>query len=248
MNKIRTSGNWFESWFDSPYYHLLYAHRDFKEAEFFIGNLLSRLELKKNAPVLDLACGKGRHALCLSNFGLDVLGLDLSENSIREAKKLEHDHLYFDVHDMREVYPGRKFDAVFNLFTSFGYFDSESDNLRVLRSVHEMLNPGGILLIDFMNAAKTVRELVPREEKTVNGITFHITREYDGRHIFKHIRFRDGEKDFSFTERVQALKKEDFEKLLKEAGFELLYIFGDYALSSFDETNSPRLILEARKR
>lgn len=249
MNESKTTpANWFESWFDSPYYHLLYANRDYSEAEFFIANLVSQLGLKAGASVLDLACGKGRHAFSLSGYDLDVLGLDLSPNSIAEARKLTHDSLHFDVHDMREVYPGRQFDVVFNLFTSFGYFDDSGENLKVLQSVHVMLRPGGTLIIDFMNAAKVVHELVNRETKTVEGIDFHIERMYDGRHIHKHIRFSDQGQDFHFTERVQALDLKDFKELLGQAGFELANTYGDYALNAFDPSKSPRLILEAQKR
>jgi SAM-dependent methyltransferase len=243
-----TPQNWFESWFDSPYYHLLYSNRDYSEAEFFIGNLVTKLRLKAGAPVLDLACGKGRHAFSLSGYDLDVLGLDLSPNSISEARKLTHDSLHFDVHDMREVYPGRQFDVVFNLFTSFGYFDDSAENLKVLKSVHQMLLPAGKLVIDFMNAAKVVRDLVEQEVKTVEGVDFHIAREYDGKHIFKHIRFHAEGQDFHFTERVQALKPEDFKALLEDAGFELVNTYGNYALDAFDISASPRLILEAQKR
>ncbi|MGV3630095.1 MAG: class I SAM-dependent methyltransferase [Bacteroidota bacterium] len=249
MNENKTTpANWFESWFDSPYYHLLYANRDYSEAEFFIGNLVTKLKLKAGAAVLDLACGKGRHAFSLSGYDLDVLGLDLSPNSIGEARKLTHDSLHFDVHDMREVYPGHQFDVVFNLFTSFGYFDDSGENLKVLKSVHAMLLPGGKLIIDFMNAAKTIRELVEQEVKTVEGVDFHIERVYDGKHIFKHIRFSDKGTDFHFTERVQALQLNDFKSLLEEAGFELSHTYGNYALDPFDSSASPRLILEAQKR
>lgn len=249
MNESKTTpANWFESWFDSPYYHLLYANRDYSEAEFFIANLISQLGLKAGASVLDLACGKGRHAFSLSGYDLDVLGLDLSPNSIAEARKLTHDSLHFDVHDMREVYPGRQFDVVFNLFTSFGYFDDSGENLKVLKAIHVMLRPGGKLIIDFMNAAKVVNELIRKETKTVEGIDFHIERIYDGSHIFKHIRFSDQGQDFHFTERVQALELKNFIALFKEAGFELVNTYGDYALNAFDPSKSPRLILEAQKR
>ncbi len=249
MNESKTtSANWFESWFDSPYYHQLYANRDYSEAEFFIGNLVSKLKLKAGAPVLDLACGKGRHAFSLSGYDLDVLGLDLSPNSIAEARKLTHDSLHFDVHDMREVYPGRQFDAVFNLFTSFGYFDDSTENLKVLKAVYAMLRPEGKLVIDFMNASKVVKELVPYENKTVEGLAFDIERKYDGKHIFKHIHFHDQGHEFHFTERVQVLELKDFKKLLGESGFELLNTYGDYALDKYNSASSPRLILEAQKK
>lgn len=243
------AGSWFESWFDSPYYHRLYASRDLAEAEFFIANLVSHLRLRRGQSVLDLACGKGRHAFYLSRYELDVLGLDLSENSIREAQKLERENLRFAVHDMRAVYPGRSFDVVFNLFTSFGYFDDESDNLIVLQAVHRMLKPGGMVVIDFMNAEKAVKGgFTTSEVKRVDGVDFRIERIYDGRRFLKHIRFEDEGRGYHFTEKVQALTLDDFRALMEESGFDLLAAHGDYALNAFDAAHSPRLILEARRR
>lgn len=249
MTKENTQKNWFASWFDSPYYHKLYANRDFEEAEFFIQNLINYLDLNHTEKVLDLACGKGRHAFFLSQFGLDVTGLDLAVNSIAEAKqKHNHARLKFDVHDMREVYKNEKFQIVFNLFTSFGYFDEEDDNLKVLYAIHCMLEENGKLLIDFMNASKVIADLVLEEEKTCSETSFYITRNYDGKHIFKDIRFSDNSKQYHFTEKVQALKHSDFKHLLEKTGFEIEATFGDYNLNTFDENNSPRLIILARKK
>lgn len=111
-----------------------------------------------------------------------------------------------------------------------------------------MLNPQGILLIDFMNASKVIANLVREETKVVDGITFHITRNYDGQHIFKYIRFEAEGTEHNYMERVQALQSADFEFLLDTCGFDLIRTFGNFDLGSFDETTSDRLILLARKR
>jgi hypothetical protein len=148
---------------------------------------------------------------------------------------------------MREVYQNEKFEVIFNLFTSFGYFDSEIDNKKVLDSVSHMLVPKGKLVIDFMNAHKVISQLVEKEEKTCSETKFHMERNYDGKHIFKHIRFEDEGHKFHFTERVQALMKEDFEKLLNLAGFKINAVFGEFDLSPFDNEKSSRLIIVAEK-
>ena len=131
---------WFAEWFNTEYYHILYKDRDEDEANRFISNLISFLNIPKNSKLLDLACGKGRHSKILNSFSYDVLGVDLSENSILEAKKETTAILRFETHDMRKVIPKLKFAAVFNLFTSFGYFDSPEENQKVCSSVSEMLN------------------------------------------------------------------------------------------------------------
>lgn len=240
--------NWFESWFDTDYYHILYKNRDNKEAEKFIGNLVDYIQLPQHSRVLDLACGKGRHSMTLFTHGYNVLGVDLSPQSIDFAEYFSNENLQFKVHDMREVIQGERFDAVFNLFTSFGYFDSSEDNKQVLNSVNEMLKPNGVLLIDFMNAVKVIANLVTEETKIVEGITFNITRKYDNQHIYKYIRFEAEGRQHNYMERVQALKLSDFEQLLDTCGFDLIRTFGNFNLESYEENTSDRLILLARKR
>lgn len=241
------SKEWFADWFDTSYYHTLYKERNDEEAAIFIANLLDFLHLEKNARVLDLACGKGRHSITLNKLGYNVLGVDLSPNSIELAKYHANNTLDFAVHDMRNVIHGEKFKAVFNLFTSFGYFDSILDNERVVMSIHEMLEEDGYLIIDFMNAAKVIENLVKKEEKKVDGINFDLERIYDGEHIFKHIRFHANNTNFHYTERVQALKEADFIQLLKANNFEIIRTFGDFSLNPFDEKTSDRLIIIAKK-
>jgi SAM-dependent methyltransferase len=243
----KSEKEWFASWFDTSYYHVLYQHRNDEEARGFIHKLVDFLCVPTGAKVLDLACGKGRHAVTLHDCGLDVLGLDLSEQSIMAAKQMEKNGLQFDVHDMRNCYQENTFDCVFNLFTSFGYFDDTQDNLRVIDAVHQTLKPNGLFVIDFLNANKVVAELVKEEVKSLDGITFHITREFDGKHIFKHIHFVDNAQEYNFTERVQALTLTDFKHLLS-AQFDLLHVFGDYDLSDFNPDDSPRLILIAKRK
>jgi SAM-dependent methyltransferase len=208
----------------------------------FMDNLTHYLNLPEKAKVLDLACGKGRHAIYLNQLGFDVLGADLSENSIAEANKNANDSLHFKVHDMREPFE-EKFDAVFNLFTSFGYFENDEDNLKTLKAIKESLAEYGFAVIDFMNVNQVLNALVPNEIKTVDGIDFHIERYLKDGHIYKEISFTDNGQKFHFTEKVKALTLEDFESMMEEAGIFLLDIFGDYKLKKFHKTESERLIM-----
>lgn len=242
-----SSKEWFADWFDTSYYHTLYKSRNEDEATEFIANLLSFLQLEKKSKVLDLACGKGRHAVTLNEHGYKVLGVDLSPNSICKANEKQNESLSFAVHDMRQVIEGQKFSAIFNLFTSFGYFDTLYDNECVIRSMNEMLEKDGYLIIDFMNAQKVIDNLVENEVKVVDGIVFYLTRNYDGNHIFKNIRFNAEDKEFHYTERVQALKEKDFVQLLTENKFEIIRTFGDFSLNVFNEKSSDRLIIIAKK-
>lgn len=241
-NQDHSTTNWFTSWFDTPYYHILYKERNYREAQVFMDNLTQYLNLPEKAKVLDLACGKGRHAIYLSQLGFKVLGADLSENSIAEANKNSNTNLSFKVHDMREPFE-EKFDAIFNLFTSFGYFEDEADNLKTLIAIKESLTETGFAVIDFMNVNHVIETLVPEETKTVDSIDFYIKRYVKEGHIYKEISFEDQGEKYHFTEKVRALSLNDFQELMEEAGIYLLDIFGDYKLKKFHKMDSERLIM-----
>ena len=236
--------DWFKAWFNTPYYHTLYKNRDNSEAKAFIEKIIDYLHLEKGAKVMDLACGKGRHSITLNENGLDVIGLDLSDESIAYAKKFENKKLAFDVHDMREIYKADYFDVIFNLFTSFGYFDDEQDNFKVFDAVKKQLKANGTFVFDYLNAEKIVANLIPYEEKEIDGIIFKISKSVtENQFIKKEIDFYADEQDWHFEEYVKILYKKDFENLIEQADFKVKTIFGNYKLEPFDPVNSDRLIL-----
>jgi ubiquinone/menaquinone biosynthesis C-methylase UbiE len=239
--------SWFVNWFDSPYYHLLYKNRDEKEAEFFIDNLVSHLQIPKQSKLLDIACGKGRHAIYFNKKGMDVLGIDLSQSSINSAKKDEHETLQFAVHDMREVFQKNSFDIVTNLFTSFGYFEEDEDEQKAINAMTLNLKQEGILIIDFMNVKKVIKNLRNSEKKTVDGITFNINRSIKNNYIIKDIAFANNGKNHQFQEKVKALTLTDFSNFISNAGLKIIDIFGNYKLEDFNATSSDRLILICKK-
>ena len=240
MTKDTTA--WFASWFDTPFYHILYKDRDYDEAQLFMDNLTQYLNIPEGGTILDLACGKGRHSVYLNSLGYDVTGVDLSENSIAHAKQFENDSLHFKVHDMCQPF-GKRFDAVFNLFTSFGYFDNEEDNLKTIKAIRENLNPFGFGVIDFMNSDYVIDNLVPEETKTVDGIDFNLKRYVEDGYIIKEITFTHEGDDYNYQERVRAFTLADFEALFEKAGVYLLDVFGDYKLRKFNPKTSERLVM-----
>ena len=242
MKMQKEANNWFASWFDTPYYHILYKDRNNDEAQLFMDTITNYLNLPEKAKILDLACGKGRHSIYLNQLGYNVTGADLSENSIAEAKKAENETLHFVEHDMRKPFE-EKFDAIFNLFTSFGYFENEEDNFTTLVAIKDSLSEYGFAVIDFMNVNQVIPNLIPNEIKTVQGIDFHIKRFHIDGHIYKEIDFEENGEKFHFTEKVRAFTLEDFENLMEKAGIFLLDVFGDYKLKKFHKTESERLIM-----
>lgn len=233
---------WFVNWFDTTYYHLLYDHRDEKEAKYFMKNLISFLHLQKGDKILDLPCGKGRHALFLNTRGFDVVGSDLSINSIQAAKKFENKSLKFTSHDMRDPLL-RKYHAIFNLFTSFGYFEDDKSNITVLKNFKSAILENGFIVIDFLNIHKVLNELVPEQELIKNGITFRINKYVKNDFLIKHIYFEADQKKHHFTEKLHCLDLIKMEYFANSAGLKVNHIFGNYNLEPFDKDNSNRLIL-----
>lgn len=245
---MEKSKEWFKYWFNTPYYHLLYNHRNQDEANFFLNKLLDHLPIKENSKILDAACGKGRHSIYLNSKGFDVTGVDLSSESIMEAKKSENDTLSFFEHDIRSPFRVNYFDAVFNLFTSFGYFETTNENLLALKSFYNSLKSGGYLVLDFFNSIEVSKNLNSIKEHTIikNKVEFKITKEIQEKFIVKKIQVIDGTKVSNFEEKVQLLKKEELEKWLIKTGFKIVSIKGDYSLNEFN-SNSERLIIIAQK-
>jgi len=171
----KNNNNFYKSWFDTPYYHILYKNRDYKEAEMFTKELMEFIKLPSNSKILDLACGEGRHSINLNKMGYDVTGVDLSVKNIKNASKYESENLKFKIHDMRKPF-GQKFDLVVNLFTSFGYFDDFKDNLKTLDSIKSSLKKNGLAVIDFLNIKYLKNNLIHKNTEEIDGIKFHLYR------------------------------------------------------------------------
>ncbi|MFY1045523.1 class I SAM-dependent methyltransferase [Chryseobacterium sp. GP-SGM7] len=239
---------WFESWFDTPYYHLLYSNRDYTEAENFITKLTSELQLPQSAKIIDLACGKGRHSVFLNKLGYDVLGLDLSRQSIEHNKQFENQTLIFNVHDMRNPIDYEPVDAVFNLFTSFGYFDNEDDDRKVFQSVCDALKKDGYFVLDYLNEEFVRKTLVPETTITRGEIDFKISKKIEGRHIVKDITFEADGKSHHYFEKVKLHTLDAIQNYAEESGFERIKIWGDYQLNDFNKDTSLRCINLFKKK
>ena len=239
---MKENKEWFEDWFNTSYYHLLYDYRNEEEAEFFMDNLLRFLELGESDVILDLPCGRGRHSLFLNSKGYRVVGADISENSIAHARHFENQRLRFTIHDMRDPLK-EKFKAIFNLFTSFGYFENEETNALVLKNFKNALLEEGCLVIDFLNLYKVREELVPSQEIVKGPVQYKIEKRITENFIVKDIEVNDRGSVFNFQEKVQALDLKKFERYSSEAGLKITEVFGDYALGDYSEKDSDRLIL-----
>lgn len=236
---------WFTDWFNTPYYHILYKDRNDADAQLFIKNITTFLALPNDTHILDLPCGKGRHSVYLNLLGYTVTGYDLASHSISEAKVFENDTLHFKVHDMRKSLHN-SYGAIFNLFTSFGYFKEDEEDLLILKNIKKGLNKGGYFVFDFLNVDLIKLNLVAAETKTIDGITFEITRKIEDNFIIKTIKFFADNEYKKYTERVKYLDETKLKSYFSKVGFTIENTFGDYHLNSFENKTSNRLILIAK--
>jgi SAM-dependent methyltransferase len=239
---------WFKDWFDREEYDLVYHRRDVREARMMVDLIVSTIGLHEGASVLDVACGRGRHAIELAGRGLDVVGLDLSHRAIEKAR-LEADaagvSARFVKADMRVPFCEGCFDCVVNLFTAFGYFDTREEHVEALRSMATSLAPDGWFVQDFLNAELVRSTLRPRDEHIENGVRIIQERWIEDDRVKKHIVvIRDGEQH-SFNESVALFDLADLKAMYREAGLSIHCIFGSYEGEPYS-SQSPRLILFSR--
>lgn len=240
---------WYAEWFSSPYYQLLYKERSQEEADAFIKNLVDLLKPNPAGIMLDIACGKGRHAISLNKMGYRVDAFDLSEKNIKDAQKHENNSLHFYIHDMRKPFMVNYYDIIFNLFTSFGYFENDRENEAVLKHIHNALKAEGLFVLDFVNMEKALQCITTDNTKIIDGVNFHVGKSIN-KHGFlvKQIFVEDGPLKYNFEERIKIFKPGDLKKYIVNNGFEILRIFGDYYLNDFNPAMSDRFILICKKK
>ncbi|KMZ41535.1 MULTISPECIES: class I SAM-dependent methyltransferase [Bacillales] len=242
-----------EEWFERSFredYVLVYRHRDDSAADGEIANLLERLPVKDTGRVLDLCCGSGRHSRALARRGYEVVGVDLSPVLLQLAEEQNtYPQLSFARCDMRDIPFHEEFDIVVNLFTSFGYFSTDEENANVIRNMAQALKTKGEVVIDFLNAAYVIDNLVPHSTKEVSGMLIKEDRWVQDGFVKKRILISDesSNEPREYMEQVRLFSAEQMIAMLTEAGFEKIQVFGNYLFEKYVEHESPRMIFYAVK-
>ena len=239
--------NWFENWFDSKYYHILYKDRGVEEATMFIDNIIRKIKPNNKDFFLDLGCGAGRHSIYLNKKGFYVDGLDLSQKSLLQAEKYKNKKLQFYQRDMRDFCFENKYNVIINLFTSFGYFEDDQDNKKVFNNIERSLKKNGYFIIDFFNSHKIIRELKNHELKKIDNINFIIKRRQDGKFVYKEISITDRKISYTFVEKVRLISKQEFIHYSEGLNMTLIDTFGDYHMNKYEKEHSDRLIMIFKK-
>lgn len=250
---------WYETWFDSDAYEVVYRARDLADAERLVDLVERVARPAPGARLLDVACGRGRHARLLARRGYRVTGVDLSPRAVATARRraaAEGLDVRFEVADMRHLPYEAAFDGALNLFTSFGYFDDDAEHAAAIAAMARALVPGGFLVQDFLGAEHAATTLVPEDERTVRveGLgTVRIRQQRwladgpGGRRVNKRIElWLDGGDRHVYTESVRLLTRADFERMYAAAGLVVEAAFGDYD-GAPPGPDRPRLVLLARR-
>jgi SAM-dependent methyltransferase len=239
---------WYERSFGSDYL-LVYKHRDMQGAYQEVKSMIEWLHLPQGSEVLDLCCGMGRHSLALADFGYRVTGVDLSEPLLAEARRLDQDRrVEWHRGDMREVPLDRAFDAVVNLFTSFGYFREDAENAKVFKEIYRLLKPGGQFIVDFLNPDVIIRNLVPFSTRSDGALMIEESRKIEDGFVRKRITIKEeGKPDRTYDEQVKLYRESELQAMAAEAGLAVKRVYGGYDGQPHDADTSPRIILVGLK-
>jgi SAM-dependent methyltransferase len=216
---------WFEEWFGEEYLRL-YPHRDDADARRAVALIARTVNLRPGWRVLDVACGAGRHAKAFVDAGARCFGLDLSATLLRVARQVTDAPLIRA--DMRQL-PVRpsSMHLTVNLFTSFGYFERDTEHQTALEEMISTVRPDGWFVIDFLNAAAVRRALIPEETVQLQGQAVRVSRSVspDGRYVCKSIHAREGK---HYLERVRLFEPEQITAMLESSGVRVRHRFGNY--------------------
>ncbi|MBI2122329.1 MAG: class I SAM-dependent methyltransferase [Candidatus Sungbacteria bacterium] len=267
-NGVKQKKEWWKTAFNKDYLtadsYFVSKARTKREISFLL-KLTGKIGLTKSAEILDLACGYGTHAIALAKHEFNVTGIDTSEYFLkiaRETSKKQKQKVQFSKKDMRTLSFKKRFNLIINMYTSFGYFAEESDNLLVLRKISRALKPKGFLLIDlnnlsqvffqfYQNGASTGKNNIVsmfQNETLKNGKRLVIKKEIDPLTMHWTITYswKERRKQKNLQLRIRLFSLPEFRRMLEESGLKIKRVWGYYDGSPY-RFDSRRLIILARK-
>ena len=242
-----SEANWYQNWFGKDYLKV-YSHRDQEDAKQLVQLIHSKIQLTKNAKILDIGCGQGRHLSIFAEQNFNITGIDLSEVLLKIAKEknIHYPNAFFIQADMRHLPLNFQFDLILNLFTSFGYFEEDADNNSVLRQIYFLLGPQGKFVFDYFNSNYIKENLVPEHKQKVGDLLVEQKRFIENSRVKKKIVLKKDGKISTYYESVKLYSPDEIYQMLRSVGLKINRKFGNYDGSEF-ESQSPRLIVFGEK-
>ncbi|KAA0211461.1 MAG: class I SAM-dependent methyltransferase [Ignavibacteriaceae bacterium] len=253
MSNTRNQTEWFRNWFSNKYYLDLYSHRDEFDAKRLIDLIQRTIPVNSQMLILDLACGAGRHSIELARRGFNVTGIDLSPFLISEAEKNFKSapelnlKLKFGIKDMRKFDYREKFDIIVNLFTSFGYFENDYENFKVIENVRKSLKHEGYFVLDFLNESYLKDNLVKRSVDKFGEFKVEQTRSIQSGFVIKKIVIKKADETKIYYEKLRLFSDKELTSVFRKCGFRILKRKGDYFGSAYNPKSSKRLIYFVQK-
>ncbi len=244
-------GEWFNDWFASDEYLNVYSHRNKEDADSLLKLILKNISIPKNASILDSACGNGRHSESLSKLGYNVFGFDLSKTLLHIAQKnrfTNNSSVKYFCSDIRNISIKKSFDVILNLFTSFGYFNSDDENFAIVDFASNNLKNGGYFVFDYLNPKYVEMNLVESSEKALGTKKIIEHREIKDGRVKKEILIIDDKFSHRYFESVQLYSIQEILTMFKQFGFNPINKFGSYSGDVFDEENSERMIIIFKRK
>jgi SAM-dependent methyltransferase len=235
--------NWYENWFGNEYL-TVYAHRNEEEAQQLVQLVLTYIPLDKNSKIIDLCCGQGRHAYLFAREGFKVYGFDLSRKLLQVAKykNEKNQNTFFVQADMRFLPVAHSFDLLLNLFTSFGYFQTDEENKSVFFQFYQALKSGGNYVFDYFNSSYIVNHLQRFQKEQIGDLVVEQERYIESSRVEKIIKLKRHGKQSTFYESVKLYTPDQIFNMMEETNLDVNYIFGDYNGSPLTK-DSERIII-----
>ena len=245
---------WYVDFFRSDYLnvygHMFTEERAEKESAF----VASVLDLKPGSSVLDLCCGQGRHSVNLAKRGFKVTGLDLNPDYVelaQQAARARNVTIETVAADMRNIPFENKFDAIVNMYSSFGYLESEAEDLKVLESAAKALKRGGSLLLDMLNREWAIDNYIQNDWHTGEDGTLYVERrDLDLAASRMHVHFivvdSNGGRRESVGHNIRLYTLTEMTRLLDRVGLRLSKVFGGFDSEPY-AISTRRMIIIAGK-
>ena len=245
---------WYETFFADDYLNVYGDVLASRSAESEAAFAERALELSPGDTVLDLCCGPGRHALLFAKRGMRVVGQDLNADYLETARRsAEEDGVSLELvrRDMRDIPFEETFDGIVNMFSAFGYLESEEEDMKVLDQVSRALKPGGGLLIDSINREWVVSNYIQNEWREGDDGTVYLEhRELDLATSRNHITFTivsaDGTRRESRGHHIRLYTLTEVKGMLERAGLDFKEAYGGFDGEEYTVA-TPRMIVVARK-
>jgi SAM-dependent methyltransferase len=241
---------WFEDWFNTEEYLNVYRHRNEEDAKNLFDLIIKNVPREKGSKVLDLACGAGRHSILFAKNDFDVTAVDISNYLLNVGRKTAEElnlKINFIKSDLRKLNLNEKFHLIINLFTSFGYFESDDENGEVIKMASKHLVDNGYFVLDFFNIIYLQNNLIPISYDKIEDGIIKQERVIEGKRIVKNITITRRGIEKKYYESVRTFNKKELITFFTNNGLKIQFIYGDYLGNYFVEESSPRIIIIAKK-